>query len=67
MPIHNYMYQTMSESVVHSIADSDRKLLPRIFEDTRVEAPDGAGAIIACVDDDATDLRQSAARRSSGE
>lgn len=45
------------------LGDSDRKLLARIFEDPRVQDPDGAWAIIARVDDDATDLRRSAARR----
>lgn len=45
------------------LGDSDRKLLGRIFEDPRVEAPDGAWAIIAHVDDEAIDLRRSAARR----
>lgn len=43
--------------------DSDRRLLTRIFGDARVEAPDGAWAIIPRVQDDAADLRGFAARR----
>lgn len=45
------------------LGESDRKLLARIYADSRVASSDGSWAMIARVNDDALDLRRSAARR----